>query len=199
MSKEADPQNVKNGNHALKVTIENAQYWDELNLGRNDVFYPVSTNAHWDLSDLIDVRFSVKPSENAGLLVDTNPVVRLYKNGGNRIEFVPRDNGVYTNLFSNDALRGTDGWYDFDIPLSGDAIWEKNVIGYIDPGLPQAEHEAAKARLEQEILADVSYVEISIRSTTSRTLAPYDVLSYYIDGRKLRSHLVHRTTTEAAP
>ena len=56
VSKAAEPQNVKTGRRALKVTIENAQYWDELNFGRNDVFYPVSRNAHWNLSDLIDVR-----------------------------------------------------------------------------------------------------------------------------------------------
>ena len=42
VSKAADPQNVKTGSHALKVTIENAQYWEELGFGRNDVFYPVS-------------------------------------------------------------------------------------------------------------------------------------------------------------
>ena len=174
------------------MSIENAQYWDELGFGRNDVFYPVSRNAHWNLSDLIDVRISIKPDENAGLLVDTNPIIRLYKNGGNRIEFVPRDNGVYTNLFLNNALRDSEGWYNFSIPLPGDATWEKNVIGYIDPGLPKTEQQAAKAQLEKDILADVNYVEISIRSTTSRTLAPYDVLSYYIDGLQLRSDLVYQ-------
>ena len=192
VSKAAEPQNVKTGRRALKVTIENAQYWDELNFGRNDVFYPASRNAHWNLSDLGDVRISIKPDENENLLVDTNPIIRLYKNGGNRIEFVPRENGVYANLFSNQALRDSEGWYDFFIPLSGDATWEKNVIGYIDPGLPQAEQQAAKAQLEKAILADVNYVEISIRSTTSRTLAPYDVLSYYIDGLELRSDLVYQ-------
>ena len=192
VSKAADPQNVKTGSHALKVTIENAQYWEELGFGRNDVFYPVSRNAHWNLSDLVDVRFSIKPDENEGLLVDTNPIIRLYKNGGNRIEFVPRDNGVYTNLFLNNALRDSEGWYNFSIPLPGDATWEKNVIGYIDPGLPKTEQQAAQAQLEKDILADVNYVEISIRSTTSRTLAPYDVLSYYIDGLELRSDLVYQ-------
>ena len=50
------------------------------------------------------------------------------------------------------------------------------MIGYIDPGLPNTEQQAAKAQLEKDILADVNYVEISIRSTTTRTLAPHDVV-----------------------
>ena len=73
------------------------------------------------------------------------------------------------------------------------------MIGYIDPGLPKTEQQAAKAQLEKDILADVNYVEISIRSTTSRTLAPYDVLSYYIDGLELRSDLVYQPAITAAP
>ncbi len=73
------------------------------------------------------------------------------------------------------------------------------MIGYIDPGLPTTEQQAAQAQLERDILADVNYVEISIRSTTSRTLAPYDVLSYYIDGLELRSDLVYQPAIAAAP
>ena len=131
------------------------------------------------------MQFSVKPDENENLLVGTNPIIRLYKNGGNRIELVPRESGVYTNLFWNNALRDSEGWYNFSIPLAGNATWEKNVIGYIDPVLPESEKQAAKAQLEKDILADLNYVEISIRSTTSQFNAPYDVLSYYIDGLKL--------------
>jgi len=58
------------------------------------------------------------------------------------------------------------------------------VIGYIDPALPEPEKQAAKAQLEKDILADLNYVEISIRSTTSQWDAPYDVVSYYVDGLK---------------
>jgi hypothetical protein len=185
VSKVANLQYVKSGNHALKVYIENAQYWEDLGFGRNDVFYPVSRNAHWNIPNLVTVQFSVKPDENENLLVGTNPIIRLYKNGGNRVELVPRDGGVYTNLFWNNALRDSEGWYNFSIPLAGNATWEKNVIGYIDPVLLESEKQAAKAQLEKDILADLNYVEISIRSTTSQFNAPYDVVSYYIDGLKL--------------
>ena len=64
----------------------------------------------------------------------------------------------------------------------GDATWEKNVIGYIDPVLSEPDRQVAKAQLERDILADVNYVEISIRSTTTQVIAPHDVVSYYIDG-----------------
>ena len=73
------------------------------------------------------------------------------------------------------------------------------MIGYIDPGLPQTEQQTAKAQLEKAILDDVNYVEISIRSTTTRTLAPYDLLSYYIDGLELHSELVYQPAITAAP
>src|SRR5262249_28565736 len=159
VSKVANLQYVKSGNHALKVYIENAQYWEDLGFGRNDVFYPVSRNAHWNIPNLVTVQFSVKPDENENLLVGTNPIIRLYKNVGNRVELVPRDSGVYTNLFWNNALRDSEGWYNFSIPLAGNATWEKNVIGYIDPGLLESEKQAAKAQLEKDILADLNYVE----------------------------------------
>jgi len=111
----SNPAYVKSGQYSLKVYIENAQYWEDWGFGRNDVFYPVSRNAHWNLPNLKEIRFSIKPGENASLLVETNPIVRLYKNGSNRIEFVPLDGGVYTNLLSNDALRDSEGWYNFSI------------------------------------------------------------------------------------
>lgn len=185
VSKVADPHYVKTGRHALKVYVENTQYWEWSGVGRNDVFYPVSRNAHWNLPNLAEVRFSIKPGENKGLLLGTNPIVRLYKNGGNRIELVPQGNGRYANLFLKDALRDSEGWYNLSIPLMGDTTWEKNVIGYIDPVLSKPEKQAAKTQLEKDILADLNYVEISIRSTTSKWDAPYDVVSYYVDGLEL--------------
>ncbi len=185
MSRADGPQYVHSGSRALEVYVENAQYWDSLGVGRNDVFYPKSRDAHWQLPNLKEVQFSIRLGEGEDLFVGTNPVVRLYKNGGNRIELVPLDGGVYTNLFHNTALRDARGWYNFTIPLTGDASWGKNVIGYVDPALSEPEIEAAKAQLEQDILADLNYVEISIRSTTSKWDAPYDVVSYYVDGLKL--------------
>jgi hypothetical protein len=69
--------------------------------------------------------------------------------------------------------------------LTGDATWEKNIIGYIDPTLSEPEKQTAKEQLERNILADLNYVEISIRSTTSQSDAPYDVVTYYVDGLQL--------------
>jgi hypothetical protein len=122
---------------------------------------------------------------HADLITGTNPIVRLYKNGGNRIEFVPTANGVYANLFKTATPQDTGGWYTFTIPLAGDATWEKNIIGYIDPTLSEPEKQTAKEQLERNILADLNYVEISIRSTTSQWDAPYDVVTYYVDGLQL--------------
>lgn len=185
VTKSTNPEDVKMGRRALKILIENTQYWEGWGVGRNDVFYPISRNAHWDLSNLVAVRFSVKLGENPDLFVGTNPIVRLGKNSGNRIEFVPRSGDMYANLFLDTALRDTQGWYTFNIPLAGNATWEKNVIGYIDPTLPASEWPAARAQLEQGILADTNYVEISIRSSTSQWDAPYDVVTYLIDGLEL--------------
>ncbi|MGZ3241649.1 MAG: hypothetical protein ACXWJK_15640, partial [Burkholderiaceae bacterium] len=186
VSKHRNPQEIKAGSHAIKIYIESTQYGDEGGFGRNDVFYPASRNAHWNLPDLTQLKFSIKPGINKQLLVGTNPIVRLYKNGGTRIEFVPRNRGVYANLFLANNFMDSNGWYNFSIPLAGDAIWEKNVIGYIEPGLSDAATQAARAQLESEILADLNYVEISIRSTTSQSAnPPYDVVSYYIDGIEL--------------
>jgi hypothetical protein len=185
VSKTSAPHSVNNGNYALQVSIENAQYWEDWGFGRNDVFYPVSRNAHWNMSNLAEVRFSVKLGLNAGLITSTNPIVRLYKNGGNRIEFVPGVNGMYANLFQNTALQDANGWYTFTIPLAGNTTWEKNIIGYIDPTLTASQQQVAKDQLERDILADLNYIEISIRSTTSKWDAPYDVVTYSIDGLQL--------------
>ncbi|MGE5643614.1 MAG: hypothetical protein ACM3Y8_11450 [Byssovorax cruenta] len=185
VSKASAPRYVNSGNHALQVSVENTQYWEDRGFGRNDVFYPISRNAHWTLPNLAEVRFSVKLGLNPDLITNTNPIVQLYKNGGNRIELVPRANGIYANLFQNTALQDANGWYAFTIPLAGNATWEKNIIGYVDPTLTASQKQAAKDQLERDILADLNYIEISIRSTTSKSDAPYDAVTYYIDGLQL--------------
>jgi hypothetical protein len=181
----ANPTEVKTGQYSLKITVENAQNLEWLGYGRNDLFYPVTRNLHSNLSALSEVRFSVKLGTNAALIQGTNPIFRICKNGGNRIEFVPLSNGVYTNLFGSSALRDAEGWYNFSIPITGNATWEKHVIGYIDPALSDSQKQAERARIEQAILADVNYVEISIRSTTSPQENPDDITSYFVDGLQL--------------
>lgn len=173
-------------NPVLEVTVENAQNWDYAGVGRNDVFYPRSRNASWSdmRGSLAGIEVSVMLGTNANLVVDTNPVIRLCRNGNMRIEFVPRKMGAYANLFLDTSLKDSDGWYNFYIPAAGDATWEKNVIGFIDPSLSPADQVTARAQLEQSILADVNYVEISIRTTTTQTV-PDDIVSYYIDGLRL--------------
>lgn len=186
VSRREHPHYVRSGSHSLKVSIENGQYWEHLGAGRNDVFYPASRNAHWSMADLAEIKVSIRPDTNKNLISGTNPIIRLYRNGGNRIEFVPRISGAYANLFLEDGMMDSMGWYNFTIPLAGNATWEKNLIGYVDPNLPATERQIARAKLEGEILSDINYVEISIRSTTSQSDAPLDTLSYYIDSLELR-------------
>ncbi len=181
-----EPGHVKRGRYALKVRVESSQYWEWLGAGRNDVFYPLSRNAHWHRPNLAEVRFSIKPGRNASLLSGTNPIVRLCKNAGNRIELVPLRDGVYGNLLNDITMRDADGWYNFGARLTGDSRWEKHVIGYIDVGLPMSERHAALAQLEREILSDLNYVEISVRSSTAdQATPPFDVISYYVDDVRL--------------
>jgi hypothetical protein len=184
VSRTAEPQYVKSGKYALKVRVQSSQYWEWLGVGRNDVFYPVSRDAHWYRPNLAEVQFSIKPRTNADLLQGTNPIVRLYKNAGHRIELVPVRDGVYANLLNDITMRGADGWYTFRAALAGDPQWEKNVIGYIDPGLSVADRQVSRAQLERDILSDINYVEISIRSTAvdqGALLPPFHVVAYYID------------------
>jgi hypothetical protein len=187
VSAATDPAHVKTGSYAIEVRVESSQYSEFRDVGRNDVFYPVSRNAHWNLPNLKEVRFSIKPELNAALLSGTNPVVRLYKNGGNHIELVPLRNGKYVNLLNGIVAPDAGGWYNFSAALAGDSGWEKNVIGYIDVSLSASERLAAKARVEREILSDLSYVEISIRSTTAsqNDPPPLEVFTYYIDDVRL--------------
>jgi hypothetical protein len=135
VTKSQSPSSVRTGSYAIKATVENAQYWDQGGFGRNDVFFPVSRNAHLRLPALKTVKVSVKLGTNAGLIAGTNPIVRLCKNGGNRIELVPTAGGAYTNLFADAANKDGAGWFTFSIPVAGSTTWEKNVIGYIDPSL----------------------------------------------------------------
>lgn len=172
---------VISGRRAIHVTIDGAQYWDSLGVGRNDLFYPMSKNAHWNLLGLSRVQFAIKPEINASLITGTNPIVRIYTNGGNRIELVPRSGGRYVNLFGDGNAPSADGWYNFDIPTAGGAAWEKNVVGYVNPLLSDSETQVARAALEREILSDVNYVEISIRSVIPAPVVAHEIVSYYVD------------------
>lgn len=186
VDKSSHPAHVKVGRSALKVRVENTSDLEELGRGRNDVFYPASRNAHWHLPGLTHVKFSIKPGVGRELLQGTNPILRLYgSNPGTRLEYVPRIQGAYANLLAHAELADGHGWYNFDVPVGGDATWQEVVIGYIDPSLSSAERLEARARLRREILADVNDVEVSIRSTTSRSLSPDDVVTYYIDDIEL--------------
>lgn len=172
---------VRSGSRLLRVWVRNTQNLEQLGYGRNDVFYPVSRNAHWDLSAKNRVHVSVKPVRNIRLFTNTNPIIRLYRDAGSRLEFVPRRDGRYTNLFADTRLRRADGWYDFVLPISGSAAWEKHVIGYIDPELSSEQKLAAQRALVKDILSDVNYVEISIRSSTRQSDSPDDRIIYYVD------------------
>ena len=175
-----NPTCVKNGNVSLMVSIENTELNLDSDKGANEIFYPRFKNAHWDLSAIDGIKFSIKPYENPDLIVGTNPIIKLCKNGGNRIELIPVQSGFYNNLFSNNSMRDETGWYNFIVPVSGSLNWEKNIIGYIDPKLSIEDKAAEKIKLENDILSDVNYVVVSLKST--RVNDPIDICSFYLDG-----------------
>jgi hypothetical protein len=170
---------VKTGQFALQVAIDEDWYQGH---GRNDAIFPISRNARWNLANLRELSVSLKPGVNASRILGANPVIRLCANGGNRIELAPLRNGVYANLILENRFKNAAGWSVFDIPIAGNTNWEVNVFGYIDPSLSAAEIAAAKQQLRQQILAEVNYVEISIRSDGTRGLS----FSYYIDDLEFR-------------
>jgi hypothetical protein len=179
ISATAEPAGVHQGQRSLKVEVD-----QQLNhgAGRNDVFYPITRNARWNLSGLAEVGLALKPGDNPQFFNGANPVIRLCRHGGNRIEFAPLKNGLYANLLDDPAFEAGGGWLSFDIPVNGGANWEVNVIGYIDPALDPSQQAAARLQLKQEILAEVNYVEVSIRTDGGRG----DPVSFFIDGLEFR-------------
>lgn len=173
------PQLVCQGQYALEVKVD--QDWFQYN-GRNDLFYPISRDARWDLSHLREVGVSIKLGLHAESIAGANPVIRLCSNGGNRVEWAPLKSGRYANLFQESAFAGPDGWFNFNAPINGNLNWEVNVVGYIDPALSPAQVLAAKQQLKQKILSEVNYVEISVRSVGSRDTQ----ITYHVDGLQFR-------------
>lgn len=170
-------ENVKYGNNSLKAEI-NCSRDINGNLGWNELFYPVTKNAAWDLTDKTSISFSIKPGENPELINGTNPVVRLCMNSGNKIEYVPKVFDLYRNFFFEES-----DWNDFIVPLNGNALWEVNIIGYINPALSEAEKIIAKNELKNKILENVNYIEIAIGSTILTTDSD-NIFSIYLDGLK---------------
>ncbi len=170
----AAPALVAQGQYALQVLVDQESFHYN---GRNDLFYPISRNARWNLSDLDSVKVSIKPGLNPGWIEGANPVIRLCANGGNRLEFAPLKEGHYANLLAEPTFQGTNGWSTFLAPIDGGTNWEVNVIGYIDPALCPQDILAARQQLKAKILAEVNYVEISLRTIGNRGTQ----VSYFID------------------
>ena len=179
VSKSQNSDYVKTGQASIKVDVDVEAF--SFN-GRNDAIYPRYKNAHWNFSSVDSITFSVKFADQQ-LINGTNPIIRLCTNGNNRIEFVPKKNNLNTNLFKDIGFVGSDGWYTFRIPVSGNATWARNLIGYIDPNLSETDKELAKQKVIESILADVNYFEISIQSDGSRGQS----LVYYIDNLKVHA------------
>jgi hypothetical protein len=177
VKKEESPENVKNGQSSVSVDISVESY--TIN-GRNDLIYPRFKNAHWKLSNIDSIIFSVKPTSKY-LISGVNPIFRICTNGNDRIEFVPKKNGKYANFFDVTGLADPNGWYTFRIPLAGDDSWERNIIGYIDPASDPIKQIQAEQQLIASVLSDVNYFEISIQSGGNRG----DRLVYFIDNLKM--------------
>ena len=180
VSNAANPTLVSKGQFSLQVLVDQETFHGN---GRNDAFYPISRNAHWNLTNLSEVSVSIKPGLNPGFIAGANPVIRLCANGNNRIEFAPLKNGRYANFFLDPVFQGTNGWFNFTAPINGNTNWEVNVFGYIDPALNPEQIAAARQQLKTNILADVNYVE----SPFVRTAAAAQQISYYLDGLEFHS------------
>jgi len=185
------PMFVKRGDFSLKTEVDVRAFSIE---GRNDLIYPTFRNAHWDFSTADSITFSVKFPSAYGSFSNaygTNPIIRLCQNGNNRIEFVPRRGGLYANFFDDTSFIGSDGWYNFRVPVSGNDLWERNLIGYIDPALNAEEKDRATQNLIADILRDVNYFEISIK------LDGYEgeLVTYYVDDLKIH----YKTAQPNAP
>ncbi|HEY9062756.1 MAG TPA: cellulose binding domain-containing protein [Pseudobacteroides sp.] len=171
-----EAQNVKYGNNSLKAEINCSKDVESGSKGRNDIFYPLSKNAGWNLAGKTSVKFSIKPGQNFNLINGTNPIIRLCMDNGNKIEYIPKNSGIYKNYLLNPNV-----WNDFTVPLNGDSMWESNVIGYINPNLTGSDRTNAVNALKDTIMKKVNYVEISIGSTILTT--DHDnIFSIYIDG-----------------
>jgi hypothetical protein len=179
ITRNEDPDLVKEGNTSLRVLIDQELFHYN---GRNDLRYPITRNARWNLGTLGEIGVSLKLGLNPSFVTGANPVIRLCKNGGNRIEFAPLKNGLYANHFLDPAFQSGGGWSTFHIPVAGNASWEVNVIGYIDPALDPAGQAAARQQLKQNILAEVNYFEVSVRSAGGRG----QQVSFYLDGLEFR-------------
>jgi hypothetical protein len=179
ITRNEDPDLVKEGDYSLRVLVDQESYHYN---GRNDLRYPITRNARWNLGTLGEIGVSLKLGLNPLFVTGANPVIRLCTNGGNRIEFAPLKNGRYANHFLDPAFQSGGGWSTFDIPVGGNANWEVNVIGYIDPALDPAQQAAARQQLKEDILSEVNYVEVSVRSTGGRG----QQVSFYLDGLEFR-------------
>jgi len=178
-----NPGHVKSGNSSVRIKVESSEKYNEVARGDNIIFFPRYRNAHWNLTDLDSIRFSIKPDENPGLFFQSNPIVRLCSNGGNRIELIPLDQGIYANLFLDNSLSDPEGWFTFSIPVRGNSKWERNLIGFIDPALDPIEKLKARYNLEKDILSEVNYIEIVINTSSPST--PVQLFSILIDDLKL--------------
>ena len=179
VTRDEAPDLVKEGDYSLRVLVDQESHHYN---GRNDLRYPITRNARWNLGSLSEIGVSLKLGLNPGFVAGANPVIRLCTNGGNRIEFAPLKNGRYANHFLDPAFQSGGGWSTFEIPVGGNANWEVNVIGYIDPALNPAQQAAARQQLKQDILSEVNYVEVSVRSTGGRG----QQVSFYLDGLEFR-------------
>ncbi len=174
IDRDQKPEFVRQGRHALEVTVD--QEWFQSD-GRNDLVFPIHRNAHWDLSGVRTIKLAIKLDQGADQLQGVNPVVRLATHGGDRLEWVPIRAGVYADFLRDARFRDPQGWQVFQIPLAGDGDWERTVIGHIDPTLNPAGVAAARQELANRVLADVNYLEISVRSQGTRG----DSLRFHLD------------------
>jgi hypothetical protein len=53
----------------------------------------------WNLTGKTSVQVLYKPGQNFNLVQGTNPVIRLCMNSGNKIEYVPKNGGIYRDYF----------------------------------------------------------------------------------------------------
>ncbi len=87
------------------------------------VFYPSDQLVRWNLSGVTHLRFWVYADNPNGGFQDGSPWIRLNGRSG-YIELRP------TSDLLNDAIGQ---WREFVVPLTGDATWQRTIVGDVSP------------------------------------------------------------------
>ncbi len=89
---------------------------------RLNLLYPARKNAGWSLKGKTRLVFWFKAiNENVPAWQDANPIVTLYETDTRFARFTPQRDFLSAPSFN----EAREGWYQFAVPLAGDAQWQR--------------------------------------------------------------------------